>query len=317
MIKKSAAAAAFVAAFMLTAAGASAKENGEVSLSHSSGIYDTTQLVTVICNDGSSDIYYTTDGTRPSTDSALYDGKPIIVTENTVVRMAAYNEDSLVASDKATIKIRTASPAASVESGEYKSSFKVELTCSDENSDIYYTLDGSTPTRDSKKYKKPITIKENTTLKFAAFSPDKSRSKVITRKYTISTDEFDNKLCQDLFELVNETRAEYGLSPLKTMDNLTEAAEIRAKEYSYNYSHWRPDGTKWYTILSEYGLKRNTRAENLAYYYKTAKSVLNCWMSDSWHRGNILSPDAEYIGIGCYSDGYTTYWCQLFIGGEN
>lgn len=317
MIKKSAAAAAFIAAFIFTAAGASAKDSGDVSLSHTSGTYDSTQLVTIIRDDGSSDIYYTTDGSKPGTDSAVYDGKPIIVSENTVVRMAAYSEDTLVASDKANIKIRTASPSASVEGGEYNKSFKVKLTCDDEDAVIYYTLDGSTPTKESKKYKKAITIKENTTLKFAAFSPDKSRSKVITEKYTISTDEFDNKLCQDLFELVNETRAEYGLSPLKTIDDLTEAAEKRAKEYSYNYSHWRPDGTKWYTILSEYGLKRNTRAENLAYYYKTAKSVLNCWMNDPWHRGNILSADAEYIGIGCYSDGYNTYWCQLFIGGED
>ena len=317
MIKKSAAAAAFIAAFILTAAGVSAKETSGVSLSHDSGTYNSTQLVTIVRSDGSSDIYYTTDGTKPGTDSDIYDGTPIIVSENTVVRMAAYSDENLIASDKVNIRIRTASPSASAEGGEYKESFKVRLTCADKDAEIYYTLDGSTPTKESKEYKKAITIKENTTLKFAAFSTDKSRSRVITEKYTISTDEFDNKLCQDLFELVNKTRAEYGLSPLKTMNNLTEAAEIRAKEYSYNYSHWRPDGTKWYTILSEYGLKRNTRAENLAYYYKTAKSVLNCWMNDPWHRGNILSADAEYIGIGCYSDGYNTYWCQLFIGGED
>lgn len=316
MIKKTAAAAAFLAAFIITATGVSAKSDKEASLSHISGTYDSPQKVTVEYDSGSK-VYYTTDGSKPDTDSKVYSGSPIIVKENTVVRMAAYSDNELVSSDKAEIRIRTAAPTASADSGEYKDSFSVQLSCSDKKAVIYYTLDGSTPTKESKKYKKAIKIKENTTLKFAAFSPDKSGSKVVTRKYTISSDEFDNKLCQDLYELVNKTRAEYGLSPLKTIDGLTEAAEIRAKEYSRNYSHLRPNGSRWETILTEYGLKRNTRAENLAYYYKTAKSVLNCWMNDSWHRGNILSPDAEYIGIGCYSDGYTTYWCQLFIGGED
>ena len=43
---------------------------------------------------------------------------------------------------------------------------------------------------------------------------------------------------------------------------------------------------------------------------------MKCWMSDSWHRGNILDPNAEYIGIGHYNNGWCDYWCQLFIGGE-
>ena len=40
-------------------------------------------------------------------------------------------------------------------------------------------------------------------------------------------------------------------------------------------------------------------------------------MNDPWHRGNILNPDAEYIGIGHYNNGWNDYWCQLFIGGDD
>lgn len=313
MIKKSAAAAAFLAAFIFTAVSASAQESN-ISLSHESGFYDSSQFVTILRNGSDSDIYYTTDGSKPDSDSLCYDGTPILITENTTIRMSAYSEGSLVDSDKAYIKIRTASPAASIKGGEYDEAFKVKLSCSDNSAEIYYTTDGSTPTKESSKYKKAITISENTTLKFAAFSPNKSRSRIITEKYTISEAEFDNPLCQELFELVNQTRKEYGLSPLKTLDSLTEAAGTRAKEYSSTYSHWRTNGTKWNTILSEYGLSRNTRAENLAYYYTSAAGVMKCWMSDQWHRSNILNPDAEYIGIGLYNNGSCTYWCQLFIG---
>lgn len=312
MTKKAAAAAAFAAAMIFTTTSVSAK-NTEPSLSHESGFYGSTQYVTII-NKGTNDIYYTTDGSLPDTDAELFTGVPIIVSENTVVRIASYSDDTLLSTDKATINIRTATPKASVDSGTYTSEIKVKLSCADPSAVIYYTTDGTSPTDKSTKYTEEITISKTTTLKFAAYSPNNSKSVVITRKYTIQ--EFKNKLCQELFELVNETRAEYGLKPLKALPKLTKAAEIRAKEYSYCRSHYRPDGTKWDTILTEYGLKRNVRAENLAYYYTSAKAVMKCWMSDPYHRGNILNPKTEYIGISCYNNGVCNNWCQLFIGRE-
>lgn len=314
MIKKhSAALAAVLSATTLLTVNVSAAES-QPALSHSSGYYDNSQYVTVVNYDEDTDIYFTTDGSKPGTDSTVYDGTPIAISDNTVVRIAAYSGESLVNTDKASIKIRTTAPSASVDGGEYSDSFKVKLTCSDPDAVIYYTTDGSVPTKDSAKYKKAITISETTTLRFAAYAPDKSRSKVVTEKYTIKETAFDDPMCQALFELVNETRAEYGLKPLKAHADLTAAAQIRAKEYSYYQSHYRPDGSRWDTILSAYGLKTSVRAENLAYYYTSAKQAMRCWMNDSFHRGNILNPDTEYIGLACYNNGWCNYWCQLFIG---
>lgn len=313
MYKKTAA-ATFAAALVLTTVSASAEE-AEMFLSHDSGFYDNTQFVFVV-NSEDNDVYYTTDGSKPNKNSDVYDGSPIIVSENTVVRMAAYSDGELITRDNATIKIRTAAPKASVGGGEYTEAQSVELICSEPVAVIYYTTDGSTPTNKSKKYTKPLTISKTTTLKFVAYSPEKSRSRVAAEKYIINETQFDNKLCQALFELVNETRAEYGLKPLKANADLTAAAEIRAREYSISQSHYRPDGSRWDTVLTPYGLKNNVRAENLAYYYTTAKAAMKCWMNDPWHRGNILNPDTEYIGLACYNNGWCNYWCQLFIGGE-
>ena len=204
MIKKhTAAIAAFISLASFTTINASAADNS-TALSHSSGYYDNSQLVTVVNYDDETDIYFTTDGSKPGTDSALYDGTPISVSENTVVRIAAYSGEDLINTAKASIKIRTASPSASAESGEYSDAVKVKLTCSDPDAVIYYTTDGSTPTKDSAKYKKAITISDSTTLKFATIAPDKSRSKVVTEKYVIKQTDFDDPMCQALFELVNE-----------------------------------------------------------------------------------------------------------------
>ena len=313
MLKKSAAAGLLAAAAILTT-NVSAEE-ADIFLSHESGFYDNTQFVSVI-NVGENEVRFTTDGSKPDSSSELYTGLPIEVSENTVVRMAVFSDREIISSDKATLKIRTATPSASVEGGEFTEAQSMKLSCSDEDAVIYYTTDGTTPTNQSKKYTKAIKISKTTTLKFAAYSPNKSRSKVVTEKYVINETQFDNKLCQALFELVNETRAEYGLEPLKASADLTKAAEVRAKEYSYYQSHYRPDGSRWDTILSAYGLKSNVRAENLAYYYTTAKAVMKCWMSDPYHRGNILNPNTEYIGLACYNNGWCNYWCQLFIGGD-
>ena len=314
MIKLKTAAAVFTAASILSTASVSAKSK-EAELSHGSGYYDNVQLVTV---EGGKDIdiYFSTDGSKPDMDSELYSGIPIVVNKNTVIRTAAYSGDVLLDRDKASLKIRTSAPKASVTGGEYSDSVTVELSCAEKRAAIYYTTDGTTPTSSSEEYTKPLTIDKTTTLKFAAIAPDKSRSNTVTEEYMISEDDFEDELCQLLFELVNETRAEYGLSPLKAHTELTEAAQIRAQEYSVSRSHRRPNGTKWDSLLAEYDLRRNVRAENLAHYYETAKGVLNCWMSDYSHRKNILNPDTVYIGLGRYFNGSCNYWCQLFIGGE-
>lgn len=119
---------------------------------------------------------------------------------------------------------------------------------------------------------------------------------------------------QAMLDAVNETRAEYGLTALSEMPELSEIAQRRARECASSFSHTRPNGTKWHTLLSEAGLKRSVRAENIAYYYPTARQALDSWMNDYSHRINVLNPEAVYIGIGYYNDGYNPYWVQIFLG---
>ncbi len=312
-MKKILSAAAALAAAIICTCAASAEDNGVHSLSHESGYYTTTQFVCVNAAKNA-EVYYTTDGTTPDTTDAKYDTMPIIVTENTVIKTAAYVDGELVESDSVNVKIRTDAPSASRKSGTYSEAFKVKLSCTDETAEIYYTTDGTTPTKDSIKYTKAIQITEDTTLKSASFGENHARSKVITRKYTICSDVYDEPHRQALFEAVNELRAEYGLAPLSTITELDEIAQQRAAECSSYFSHTRPDGTRWYTLLSAAGLKRNDRAENIAYYYPTAKMALQSWLNDYAHRKNILDPDLKYIGIGYYKVGGVPYWTQVFIG---
>ena len=61
---------------------------------------------------------------------------------------------------------------------------KVTITCNTDDVIIYYTFDGSEPTRDSMIYTKAFNIKETTTIKAKAFAEQMWASKIATSKIT-------------------------------------------------------------------------------------------------------------------------------------
>ena len=85
---------------------------------------------------------------------------------------------------------RTEKPIFSLESGRYSDSITVELSCPEENAEIYYTLDG---TRASKAngilYTEPIVIDKVTKVHAAAYAGDKLKSlQAIANYYITVTD---------------------------------------------------------------------------------------------------------------------------------
>jgi len=74
---------------------------------------------------------------------------------------------------------------------------------------------------------------------------------------------------------INQMREENGISPIPTAPLLQEMCGHRAEELTSLYSHSRPNGTPWYTILGEYGINMNCVAgENIAAGYDTPESVV-------------------------------------------
>ncbi len=121
---------------------------------------------------------------------------------------------------------------------------------------------------------------------------------------------------QEVLDLVNAERAQHGLQPLEMGGaELTKAAQKRAEEIAVVNSHTRPDGTKCFTVLKEYGVKEAPTGENAAWGNVSPEAVVKAWMNSEGHRANILDPEARRMGVGYYYNSSSTWghqWIQLF-----
>lgn len=123
----------------------------------------------------------------------------------------------------------------------------------------------------------------------------------------------DVSAAKKVADLVNQERAKAGLAPLEVKVNLEAAAQVRAKEIEKSFSHTRPNGSSFSSVLAENGVDYRGSGENIAWGQRSPEEVMNGWMNSEGHRANILNKNFKYIGVGYHvnSNG-TGYWTQLF-----
>lgn len=117
----------------------------------------------------------------------------------------------------------------------------------------------------------------------------------------------------EVLYLVNAERAKAGVPPLKLSDDLQRAASIRAREIVRQFSHTRPNGQRFSSLIQDNGYYRC--GENIAAGYASAEETVNQWMQSPGHRANILRPDYTELGVGyAYESGssWHHYWVQIF-----
>ena len=163
----------------------------EPDFSEEEGIYDSVLSLKLLAS-GNGDVYYTLDGTQPDISSEKY-MSPIRL-ENGIHTIKAvfintYGVTSAVVSKTYEIQIATPDePEISAESGSYTSPQMIETFLSDEY-EIFYTTDGSEPTRNSNPYLVPIPMPlGHSVFKFIMYDDDGIASHVATREYDLQLD---------------------------------------------------------------------------------------------------------------------------------
>ncbi|MBF4768732.1 chitobiase/beta-hexosaminidase C-terminal domain-containing protein [Nocardioides agariphilus] len=151
----------------------------------STGWYRSSVTIALSASDGTGGtgvegIYYTTDGTTPTTSSTRYTGSFSITATRTVNYFAVDNRGNAEAVKTQVVQIDGTAPITSITcnggscSTAYPLSVTVALTSSDGTggsgiSSIHYTTNGTTPTLSSPTYTGPFTVSSSVTVRYRAW----------------------------------------------------------------------------------------------------------------------------------------------------
>jgi hypothetical protein len=147
------------------------------------GTYTTPQVIHIADSLAGATVYYTTDGSAPSTSSPIYGASFWLNATGTVQAIAikpGSNSVSLTASNAITITPPAITPKISPNGGTYYAPQTVTITDTTVGATIYYTTDGSTPTTGSAIYGGQFTVSSPQTVRAAAIAPGGSISAIAT-----------------------------------------------------------------------------------------------------------------------------------------
>ena len=154
----------------------------------------------------------------------------------------------------------------------------------------------------SKEYVKPIYPSSNST--------NNSSNSSNTSNSTLTADELE------VFNLINQQRANNGLSALKIDNEVQRVARIKAQDMVDNsyFSHTSPTYGSPFDMLKSFKVTYKSAGENLAGNSKNSEAV-KAWMNSVGHRANILNSSYNYTGIAVVSSPvYGKIYVQMFIG---
>lgn len=192
------------------------------------GVYPTEQSVTLSLPAGSAagtKIYYTIDGSAPTTASPQYSAALLVKSATTInaiavrpdllqSRRASATYDIAAACTQTPGGCTVAAPVLSHASGSYATRIGVNMLTATAGATVHFTRDGSTPTRTSPQFngavwlEKSVQLGDTFTLKAIA-TKDGKDSPVVSRTYTITNNAESAWNGNTTFNVVNGTGGKY------------------------------------------------------------------------------------------------------------
>lgn len=160
------------------------------SFSPIGGNYGSAVNVSISDSTPGASIYYTTNGTTPTTSSPVYSAPITVSTSETLQAMATASGMTQSATATATYTIsapQAATPSFSPAAGSYSTAQSVTITDATPGATIYYTTNGTQPTTSSAVYTAPISVPTSETLEAMATASGYTQSPTNSATYTIGT----------------------------------------------------------------------------------------------------------------------------------
>ncbi|MDN5204988.1 CAP domain-containing protein [Fulvivirgaceae bacterium BMA10] len=120
-------------------------------------------------------------------------------------------------------------------------------------------------------------------------------------------------LSNEILVLINEYRASIGKGPLSLESNIIHQAQVHSNDMASGSVSFGHDGFSERVDAIKSVIGGNAWAENVAYGYPDAASVVNGWLNSPGHKRNIEG-DYNLTGIGtAKSKDGQLYYTQIFL----
>lgn len=262
-------------------------------------------------------IYYTTDGSDPSTQSKKY-SKRVKYTEPGVLRALEYTaKGDFVASLRLNVSPKVMPVKLSCVDFAIGTR-TIELSCETKDATIYYTIDGTRPNPEySPVYTAPVVV--SNTVKIQAIAvKDGYKNSTVSGEFgayvpmEIKDFNENDPVYTEILAYLNERRRASGLPDLALNTELCYAANIRAREIAIEYSHTRLIGQDYYTVLEEREIVTTYCMESMG-VKGTAREFIVDVLSRNEEAAALLTNRREIdtIGVGYCDRNGKRYWILL------
>lgn len=161
--------------------------NSRPVFSEPGGSYSQDMMITITAG-GGGDIYYTLNGSDPKENGIEYKEPIELLEGTTVIRAVCKNKDGYGVELRQEYEIVYEIPPypnVSPSGGTFTAPTSITITSQVTDAAIYYTWDGSTPTKSSTRYRGPIPVEEgNNILSIVVYDVHDNCSEVLQCNYT-------------------------------------------------------------------------------------------------------------------------------------
>lgn len=228
------------------------------------GVYD--QVISIsITGNTQGVVYYTTDGSTPTSASAVYESPILLESGDYIIRaifINLYGIESDVVTQNYYINLTVPeAPIVEPESGDYDTAGVMIEVIYDSDTKVYYTTDGTAPTKDSMKYSGALEMPYGVSnFSFVAVDASGLESDVVNRTYKL---EIQSNFTPDIAITVLKNSL-WALGELSTVEgNVPDKMGIN----QYNVLSLYGQGEEVYYIVGEEYVDTTGKAHQTSNYY--------------------------------------------------